>query len=136
MSKATTYWGVLCRSCEGLIAFDAFPCSKSGLGAASTKPGTIRCFLGHTHIYFPRDFRLFTSSNLITDATIHEDHVAYEAVNPPSESTSHLDPALWSGVRAVQKAARSESLAPDPRREIAQTAAKVRWADWASKKVL
>ena len=31
---------------------------------------------------------------------------------------------------------RSESLAPDPRREIAQMAAKVRWADWASKKAL
>ena len=31
---------------------------------------------------------------------------------------------------------RSRSLAADPRREIAQTAAKVRWADWASKKAL
>jgi hypothetical protein len=32
--------------------------------------------------------------------------------------------------------ARFKSLAPDPRREIAQMAAKVRWADWASKKAL
>jgi hypothetical protein len=31
---------------------------------------------------------------------------------------------------------RSESLTPDPRREIAQMAAKARWADWASKKGL
>jgi hypothetical protein len=32
--------------------------------------------------------------------------------------------------------ARSESLARDPRREIAQMVAKARWADWASKKAL
>jgi hypothetical protein len=32
--------------------------------------------------------------------------------------------------------ARSKILAPDPRREAAQMAAKVRWADWASKKAL
>jgi hypothetical protein len=30
----------------------------------------------------------------------------------------------------------SDRFAPDPRREIAQMAAKVRWADWASKKAL
>jgi hypothetical protein len=32
--------------------------------------------------------------------------------------------------------ARSKSLAPDPRREAAQMAAKARWADWARKKAL
>jgi hypothetical protein len=37
---------------------------------------------------------------------------------------------------AASVKARSESLAPDPQREIAQMAAKARWTEWASKKAL
>jgi hypothetical protein len=41
------------------------------------------------------------------------------------------DPAAASVVKA-----RPEHLAPDPRRQIAQMAAKARWAAWAGKKAL
>ena len=136
MSKVTTYWGVLCRTCAEPIAFDTRPYNQSGLGSANIKPGAIRCSLGHNHIYFPRDFRFFTSTALITVATMQDNRAAYEAANPPSKPTSDLDPALWSGVRSVQEEARSKRLGPDPRREAAQMAAKARWADWARKKVL
>jgi hypothetical protein len=140
MSNVTTYWGVLCRTCAEPIAFDARPYNESGLGSANIKPGAIRCFLGHHHIYFPRDFQFFTSAALITVATMQDNRAAYQAANPPSSppsrTTSDLDPALWSGVRSVQEESRSKRLGPDPRREAAQMAAKARWADWARKKVL
>ena len=103
MGNATTYWGVLCRTCEKLIAFDARPFNKSGLGSAHKTPGAICCPLGHNHIYFPRDFRFFPSDTPITDATMQENRAAYEGVNPSSKLASDLDPAIWSGVRSVQE---------------------------------
>ena len=101
MSMATTYLGVLCRTCAEPIAFDACPFSKSGLGSANKRPGAIRCSLGHNHIYFPRDYQFFASVALITDATVRDNQAAYEATNPSSKLTYDLDPALWSGVRVA-----------------------------------
>jgi hypothetical protein len=45
-----------------------------------------------------------------------------------------VSPGSLGGLNAAK--ARSESLAPDARRELAQKAAKARWANWASKKML
>jgi len=101
MSNATKYWGVLCQTCSGPIAFDTRPYNRSGLGSANTKPGAIRCGLDHNHIYFPRDFRFFPSDGPITDATMQENRAAYEGVNASSKPASDLDPALWSGVRSA-----------------------------------
>ena len=81
MSSETTYWGVLCRTCARPIAFDTRPFHQSGLGAANTKPGAIRCFLGHNHIYFPRDFHFFPSTAVITDVTMQENRAVYGAIN-------------------------------------------------------
>ena len=59
--KQTTYWGVICRTCRELVAFDNCPYISFGPGAAGMKPGAIRCGRGHNHIYFPRDFGSSTS---------------------------------------------------------------------------
>jgi hypothetical protein len=78
----TTYWGVLCRSCIELIAFDLSPYHSFGPGAASMNPGAIRCAHGHVHIYFPRDFQFFFSDLPLTDAVIQGNREAYRATNP------------------------------------------------------
>jgi hypothetical protein len=78
----TTFWGVLCRTCRELIAFDICPYTSFGPGAASMKPGSIRCGLGHNHIYYPRDFGFLSSVVLIPDATMGENRAAFAAVNP------------------------------------------------------
>ena len=111
MTDGATYWGVLCRSWAGPIAFDARPCNESRLWSANTKPGAIRCFLGHNHIYFPRDFRFFPSTTLITDATMQDNRAAYEAINP--SVFPDMGQAVSLGVQLLPEVARLESLAPD-----------------------
>ncbi len=83
---AVLYWGVLCRTCNEAIAFDTLPCHKNGLGAINLRPGAISCAFGHTHIYFPRDFRFFASDGPITGETMSDNRSAYHAINQSSES--------------------------------------------------
>jgi len=88
----TTYWGVPCRTCHELVAFDVCPYMSFGSGAASMKPGTILCSQGHNHIYFPRDFAFIPSAVLIADETMQENRAAYAAINPicmPSSRRSY-----------------------------------------------
>ena len=77
----TTYWGVLCRTCHELVAFDVCPYISFGSGAASMKPGTIRCSQDHTHIYFPRDFGFIPSIVPVCDETMRENRATYAAIN-------------------------------------------------------
>jgi hypothetical protein len=134
-----TYWGVLCRTCAELVAFGASPVEEDDIGAEGSKPGTIRCPKGHTHIYFPRDFRLFPSAAAIEDTTMRANLKVYKTINPywkDSCDTSPLEQAIQcSNVRSfdcIQKP--SASLGPDPRRQNAKKAAGERWANWARKK--
>jgi hypothetical protein len=134
MSKETTYWGILCRTCSEPVAFDAQPFHEFGLGSANIKPGAIRCERGHNHIYFPRDFRFFPSLLPITEESMQKNRAAYLAINGSSETA--LGTALGNSPRdrPVPQAVRREGFTPDARRE-ATEAAKIRWAHWASKKV-
>jgi len=75
------YWGVLCRSCAELVAFDHSPYHSFGPGGANMKPGTIRCAHGHSHIYFPRDYEFFFSEVSITDVVMQGHREAYRAIN-------------------------------------------------------
>lgn len=136
MSKEATYWGILCRACSEPVAFDSRPYHEFGLGSANVRPGAIRCGHGHNHIYFPRDFHFFASAAPITEETMRENRTVYFAINCSSEPT--LDTALANlpGDRWAPQAVRPEGVAPDARREAAQKAAKIRWANWASKKVI
>jgi hypothetical protein len=82
----TTYWGVLCRTCSEPVAFDSCPYPSSfGPGAQNVKPGAVRCRHGHNHVYFPRDFRFFSSAVPISDAVVQENRDAYRAINPSSQ---------------------------------------------------
>lgn len=84
-----TYWGVLCRSCAELVAFDISPYCSFGAGAANVKPGAIRCAHGHNHIYIPRDFQFFLSDFPISDVAIQANREAHRAVNPSSQASSN-----------------------------------------------
>jgi hypothetical protein len=85
----TTYWGVLCRSCVELVAFDICPYLSFGPGAANAHPGAIRCAHGHNHIYFPRDFQFFYSDVSIDDAVMQGNREAYRAIDPLSQALSN-----------------------------------------------
>jgi hypothetical protein len=85
MSKQM-YWGIMCRTCRKLLAFETGLDGSFGRGRASVKPGTIRCSLGHAHIYFPKDFRFYTSATPITETVMEGNRSAYEAINP----TAHM----------------------------------------------
>jgi hypothetical protein len=111
-----TYWGILCRTCRELTAFDTRPCDSVGPGAPSMRPCAIRCRLGHNHIYFPRDFRLRPSAILIADAVIQKNCEAFMATNPSSPASSSRP--TW---RAVE---------PEPRRESDSRPGRVR--EWWS----
>jgi hypothetical protein len=82
MSNEAKYWGILCRSCSEPVAFDIQPGRTFELGTAKLRPGAIRCAHGHNYIYFPSDFRFFTSSAPIAEATMQENREAYSAINP------------------------------------------------------
>jgi hypothetical protein len=140
-----TYWGILCRTCAELVAFSTTSSHNSGLGAENSPAGTIRCSKDHNRIYFPRDFRLYPSAAAIAEETMQKNFETYKAINPfwesspdtlPTElpiskekSESDIHAEALNGVKV-----RPASLLPDPRREIAQNAAKIRWASWALKK--
>ena len=57
----TICWGIKCKSCSEPVIFDVRPYRASGIGVVNLKPGAIDCVHGHKHIYFPRDFRFFSS---------------------------------------------------------------------------
>jgi hypothetical protein len=143
---APTYWGILCRTCAKLVAFDTLPPQSCGPGAEGSGAGTIRCAQGHSHIYFPRDFRLFPSTVAIADATMQENLKVYKSINPSWElfSDRTLKPSIPKDKNesSIHAAApnrieiRAASLVPDPRRETAKKVAKDRWATWALKKTL
>jgi hypothetical protein len=87
-----TYWGVLCRSCIELVAFNTYPYLTFGSRAASMHPGTIRCAHGHVHIYFPRDFQFFFSDIPVADAVMQGNREAYRATNSSLQAfPSELD---------------------------------------------
>jgi hypothetical protein len=140
-----TYWGVLCRSCAKLVAFGTTPPQNSGPGVENSPAGSIRCSKDHNRIYFPRDFRLYPSAVAIAEETMLENLAVYKAINPSWESSSNLlptEPSKKESESSIHSEAlngtkvRAASLLPDPRREIAEKAARDRWASWALKKVL
>jgi hypothetical protein len=146
-NNGATYWGILCRTCRGLTAFDTRLCVSVGPGAPSMKPCAIRCGLGHNHIYFPRDFRFRPSAVPITDAVIQKNCEAFRATNPPSPDSSSRP--TWKAVEPVPNResssplggvengrVRTTHLALDQRRESAQIAAKERWTSWAIRKAM
>jgi hypothetical protein len=146
-NDAAIYWGVCCRRCEELVAFDTSPYVSFGPGAASMRPGAIRCSQGHNHIYFPRDFGFRQSAVPIADAAMRENRDAYRAINSPGLSTSRddlpeaVEPATEpedgesEGGLESGRAVRPAKIGPDPRREAAKAAAKESWANWAIKKL-
>jgi hypothetical protein len=81
-NSGTTYWGILCRTCHALVAFDTCPYISFGPGAASMKPGAIRCGLGHNHIYFPRDFGFLPSVDPVSIKVMRENREIFKAINP------------------------------------------------------
>jgi len=139
-SGEMTYWGILCRTCGKLVAFDFSPYVSFGPGAASMMPGAVLCGDGHNHIYFPRDFHFLSSSVPTSEATMRGNRETYRAINtrsqPPSGDSRgerpNLKPEDESLVHSEADAAR---LLSDARKE-AQAAAKNRWKDWAAKKVV
>jgi len=82
MTQQRTYWGILCRTCRELVAFDTCPSSWFECGGANVKPGAIRCNQGHTHIYFPADFGSYPSTAPISETAIEENRASYSRVNP------------------------------------------------------
>jgi hypothetical protein len=108
--EQTTYWGVKCRTCEELVAFDVCPYLSFGTGAASMKPGAIRCSGGHNHIYFPRDFQFIPSSARIPQETMRENRDVYRAVN--STFPSKLQAPAPAPEQAV------EPIADSPRKSV------------------
>ena len=140
---ASTYWGILCRTCADLVAFGATPGQDCGLGTEGSRPGTIRCTKGHTHIYYPRDFGFFPSATIIVDAVIGENVRVYKAVNPSWSGSVPQGPSNQSGEnesgsheeeldRNIMPSARRASESPS---RIAHRAAKDRWATWALNKL-
>lgn len=89
-NKTTVYWGVLCRTCQDLIAFDIRSYASFGPRVADPKPGTIRCERGHSNIYFLQDFQFISSTDPVTDAVMQENRRAYTAITPASHF-SHSD---------------------------------------------
>jgi hypothetical protein len=150
MSNETTYWGILCRSCSEPVAFDICRDESFALASANARPGTIRCIHDHTHIYFPRDLRFFPCSAPISAILMEKNREAYLAVNPsdipvPDElfGTSYVatlakkNETIFSpNVPFTEPVTKTQParLGADPRRKIAQEAASIRWANWASSK--
>jgi hypothetical protein len=140
------YWGVLCKTCRGIVAFDVAPYVSFGPVAASMQPGAICCGKRHNHIYYPRDFGFRGSTVPIAEAVMQGNRDLYKAVNSPGHCTSHdsvapkavepvIEPKPGESAGELESGkARSAKIGPDPRREAARLAAKGRWADWAVRK--
>jgi hypothetical protein len=149
MCKEIIHWGVACRKCSEPIAFGAPSHQQFQLESTFARPGAIRCANGHTHIYFPRDFKFFASSEAIPEAVMHANREAHRAINPPPATQSdQMYGTRWVPVEEPQAAslaglvgvslegkASSSAYGLDPRREKAQAAARERWTSWAIKKV-
>jgi hypothetical protein len=144
-NEEALYWGVLCRTCRELVAFDACPYASFGPAAASIRPGAIRCSQEHNHIYFPRDFGFRASEVPIAETVMRENRDIYRAINSQGIRSSHeyvpeaVEPeakpeAGESEGRLESGKARPPKIGPDPRREAAK-AAKERWTNWAEKKM-
>jgi hypothetical protein len=139
--KEARYWGILCKRCRELVAFDASPYESFGPGAASMKPGAICCRRGHNHIYFPRDFGFHSSAAPIAEAEMKENRDTYRAINSQGKGSSHdfvpkavspADPAADDAVPAPESGkARPARPGRDPRREAVGKDAKERWGNWA-----
>ena len=85
----TTYWGILCRTCRDLVAFDTCPYVSFGPGASGMWPGAIRCARGHNHIYFPRDFRFVYSESSVPEPNMQANREAYKVINPVAAACLH-----------------------------------------------
>jgi hypothetical protein len=145
MSRENTYWGILCRKCSAPIAFGSPSHQQFKLESTCARPGAIRCPNGHNHIYFPRDFNFFESAEVIPETAMEKNRRDHSAINPiATVSTNHWHGTRWSPPEpygAVRPVTDPKAVSPasiydrDPRREMAQAAAKERWAAWAIKKV-
>jgi hypothetical protein len=145
MPEGTTYWGVFCRTCQEPVAFDTPPFHEFGLGSVNDKPGAILCGNGHNHIYFPRDFHFFESQSAIGEVTMLENRERYKAVNPSRRASIEPLAPMSSITRESHKpdspadvqsngerrATRDIAVA---RREVQRTV-RLRWANWAIKKL-
>lgn len=140
--KQTIYWGVLCRACSEPVAFGSPSHQQFELETEYGRPGSICCEQGHNFFYFPRDFKFFSSAEVISDAVMQRNRDAHWAINPPAAApTNYLSGKRWTpdkrqeaGAGDVAKPAKTAIARPDPRREAAQAAARERWTNWAIKK--
>jgi hypothetical protein len=128
----TTYWGVTCRTCHELVAFDVCPYLSFGDGAASMKPGAIRCSQDHNHIYFPRDFQFISIAVAISEEVMRVNRETYRAINSSSPS---------QGIAIVKSkrppvASAVEIPVPDTSKRDAQVAEKDRWSHLVDKKAM
>ena len=145
MSNETIYWGILCRQCSELVAFCAPSHQQFELASRCAKPGAIRCANGHNYIYFPRDFRFFTSAVAIPEAVMQRNLEAHSAINSiVGARTNHGEPERWRpeevedsfrflGKPEVAKSV-SASYGADPQTETAHTVVTNWWQNWATKK--
>ena len=96
MSNETIYWGILCRQCSELVAFGAPSHQHFEVESECARPGAIRCANGHNYIYFPRDFRFFTSAVAIPEAVMQRNLEAHSAINSiVGARTNHGEPERW-----------------------------------------
>jgi hypothetical protein len=119
MTKQTIYWGVVCRKCSGAIAFGSPTHHQFELGTAYDRPGAVRCAQGHNAIYFPRDFKFFSSDEEISDDAMRGNREAHRANNPVpvSPSDQQLRNALGSPDRTAARDSRSaKGREPEPRK--------------------
>jgi hypothetical protein len=128
-----TYWGVKCRTCQELVAFDVCPYLSFGADAASMKPGAIRCSQGHNHIYFPRDFQFILSAVAIPDERMRVNRETYRAIN--SAMPSHQGLSIVKAKRPPSTAEVEIPVADVSKRD-AQTAENDRWSHLGDKKAM
>jgi hypothetical protein len=137
LDHPTTYWGVSCRGCSEVVAFDVAPYTSFGPRAASTRPGAIRCSLGHSYVYFPGDFQFLASSVAISDEVMRKNRDAFQADNPARPTRAQYPrPFVRSVVHVaafVEGLLGLATLNPNPRK-VAETAAQGSWAEWATRK--
>ena len=99
------YWGVLCRTCRELVAFDVCPYVSFGPGAIGMKPGAIQCAEGHSHTYFPLDFRFIPWISRIPAELMERNREAFKAANQTPQAWSNRSEVGlgWSGSWAASE---------------------------------
>jgi hypothetical protein len=101
--ESSLYWGVLCRTCRELVAFDECPYVSFGPGAIGMRPGAIQCAEGHNHTYFPLDFRFVPFGGRIPAETMERNREAFKAANQTPQAWSSRSEiglgwsASWAG---------------------------------------